>query len=56
MNDIFDIRVEIYPETSETTTLCSIWRGQVPIVYKMPLQQAMDHLREMPGEHRRGHS
>ena len=46
MNDTFDIRVEIYPETPTMTALFSFWKGPTPIVYEMPLQQAMEHLRE----------
>lgn len=46
MTDAFDIRVEIYPETPTMTTLFSFWKGQVPIVNKMPLQQAVEHFRE----------
>jgi hypothetical protein len=46
MSDPFNIRVEVYPETPEMTTLYSFWKGQVPIVYKMPLPQALEHFRE----------
>jgi len=46
MNDVFDIRMEIYPETSEMVPLYSLWKGQTPIVYKLPLEGAMECLRE----------
>ena len=46
MNDPFDIRVEIEPETPEMAALYSLWKGHMPIVYKMPLEQAMEHFRE----------
>ena len=46
MNDPFEIRVEIEPETPEMAALYSLWKGPMPIVYKMPLQQAMENFRE----------
>ena len=46
MNDVFEIRVEIYPETEEMVVLYSFWNGRMPVVYQLPLQQAIEHLQE----------
>ncbi len=46
MNDVFELRVEIYPETEEMVALYSFWQGRTPLVYQLPLQQAIEYFQE----------